>query len=245
MISSGLRRIRRFIVIVVLSRRTSEYFKRKIAVLAKVVLKKQWDYLSLELFQIYSRFKCDLEFTPPESLQVLLIVAEDHRYFLHPGFDVIAICRAIWRRLAWGVVEGASTIEQQLVRVLTRRYERTIPRKVSEILLSTLLTGIVPKRELPALYLYIAYYGWRMNGIKQACQRLNIHLDSMTKKDSASLVARLKYPEPKVAPYWRVAQIGQRCNHIIRLHHKYAEFDSILRHAMEIEYETIRGSISV
>ncbi len=51
-----------------------------------------------------------------QKLVVFLVLGEDHRYFKHIEFDIIGICRAIYRDLLCGKREGASTIEQQLVR---------------------------------------------------------------------------------------------------------------------------------
>lgn len=87
--------------------------------IAKFLLKRRWGRLKKNLHKEYNLIKIDQNFNPPLLLQRILISGEDHRYFYHSGFDVIAICRAIWRRVAWGVHEGASTIEQQIVRVLT------------------------------------------------------------------------------------------------------------------------------
>src|SRR5262245_21594087 len=60
---------------------------------------------------------------PPLIAQRLLVSGEDHRHVLHPGVDPIAICRATWRCIYRGKREGASTIEQQVVRVISGRYE--------------------------------------------------------------------------------------------------------------------------
>jgi len=81
------------------------------AAISEHTLKDQWLLLCEDLKKTYSQHQREPEYCPPLILQKLLISGEDHRYFRHPGFDVIAICRAIWRRLAWGMSEGASTIE--------------------------------------------------------------------------------------------------------------------------------------
>jgi|GEM_PF-746619 len=158
------------------------------------------------------------ELAPPLVAQQVLISGEDHRHALHPGFDVIAICRAIWRRLAQGRREGGSTIEQQLVRTITGRYERTIRRKLKEILLSVLVNVYFGKSIIPSLYISIGYYGWRMNGFRQACQRLQMRPPLLTLAESAALIARLKYPEPQTAQTHRVFQIHQRKKHLMRLY---------------------------
>ncbi len=69
----------------------------------------------------------------------LLVLGEDHRNRYHIGFDIIAITRAIYRRVTTGLKEGASTIEQQLVRVITADYSMTFSRKLKEILLAVVI----------------------------------------------------------------------------------------------------------
>lgn len=192
-----------------------------IAAIAARLLSKQWNDLQKKLFFQYTRLLNEQEYVPSVLLQRLLISGEDHRFFKHPGFDVIAICRAVWRCVFWGVREGASTIEQQLVRVLTGHYELTVGRKCKEILLATLVTRVVPKSDVPALYLQIAYFGWRMNGFRQACIRLNLRPEVISIQDAALMIARLKYPEPRIAPPQRLVQIFRRHDHLIRLHQRH------------------------
>lgn len=160
---------------------------------------------------------------PNELAQKLLISGEDHRFFRHYGVDFIAIARALWRRIVWGQREGASTIEMQTVRILTGRYERTLRRKLKEILLATLISRVIPKDELPAIHLRIAYFGWKMNGFKQACQRLTVSPSAMPLHQAAALVARLKYPEPRVPSPERVQDISNRCSHLQMLYSKHWE----------------------
>jgi transglycosylase len=133
---------------------------------------------------------------PPLLAIQLLVSGEDHRNGRHSGIDVRAIARAIWRTYVQRRREGGSTIEQQLVRVLTGRFERTIRRKVREILLAVVVAHEFEKRLLATLYLDAAYYGWHMNGFAQACHRLAITPAHMDLLAAAGLVARLKYPQP-------------------------------------------------
>jgi membrane peptidoglycan carboxypeptidase len=181
-----------------------------------------WKKLRIKLIDEYRCYHRDNEWHPPVVAQKILISAEDHRFFNHPGFDVFAICRAICRRALFGAVEGASTIDQQVVRVLTGRYERTISRKLQEILLATLLTLIVPKKDLPGIYIRIGYYGWRMNNYKDACLRLQFTSSSMSLIEAANLVARLKYPEPRQYSAVRSSQIRKRVRHLLALHAVHA-----------------------
>ncbi|HUP79560.1 MAG TPA: transglycosylase domain-containing protein, partial [Pirellula sp.] len=129
--------------------------------------------------------------------------------------------RAIWRRVASGRREGASTIEQQIVRVITNRFEPTVTRKIRELLLAVLLSEAIPKAEMPNLYLSIGYFGWRMNGFAQACRRLGIRPETISLHEAAGLVARLKYPEPRVPPLSRLTQINRRREHLKHLYRRH------------------------
>lgn len=188
---------------------------------ARFFFADEWKRLETELGVTHAKLRASHLLVSP-LLCMLLISGEDHRFFSHGGFDVIAIARAIWRTAILGKREGASTIEQQVVRVLSGNYETTISRKAKEILLSTLVRDVVPKKELPALYLDIAYYGWKMNGLREASSRLGINIERPTLWEAASLVARLKYPQPSVTPTRRAIQIERRCRHLVNLYRKHS-----------------------
>ena len=155
------------------------------------------------------------EVRPNGSMCRLLVVGEDHRIALHPGVDPLALCRAAWRTYGCGRREGGSTVAMQLVRVLTGQFERSWRRKADEIVLAMLVTRHVPSDELPALYLSVGYYGWGMNGFAQACRRLCIDPVSCSLQESASVIARLKYPEPKSCTAGRRLQIARRSEYLM------------------------------
>jgi membrane peptidoglycan carboxypeptidase len=192
-----------------------------VRLLARCFFRRVWQTLNVALRESYATYKTR-RYPSPSLLHKLLISGEDHRFFSHGGFDVIAIGRAVWRNLAFNRREGASTIEQQIVRVLTGNYQRTLRRKLKEIFLATLINDIVPKKDLPGIYLDVAYYGWRMNGLRQASSRLRIDMRNLTLSEAASLVARLKYPEPRQAPDGRVVQIQRRSSHLVSLYRKHS-----------------------
>ena len=199
---------------------------------------KEWEKLRPILVREYQNFIYETAFAPPLMTQKLLISAEDHRFFSHPGFDLIAICRCIYRRTMCGKIEGASTIEQQIVRTLTGQYKRTIRRKIKEILLAVLLTSVVPKRDLPGLYLQIGYYGWRMNSFREACLRLGLDARNMSLPDAAGVIARLKYPEPRLSSGKREAQIGNRASHLMKLHSIHASISIYRGLPLQVKYAT-------
>jgi peptidoglycan/xylan/chitin deacetylase (PgdA/CDA1 family) len=155
-------------------------------------------------------------FDVPDVLFNTLIAGEDRRYLSHPGFDLIAIFRAIWRRFL-GSRQGASTIPQQLARVLTGRYDRCLSRKLLEIRIAIALTKKYSKRDIATVYLHSAYYGWNMNNLDQAARRLEVNLANCHLQDAARLVARLKYPQPRCPTSERNKQITQRERHLVKI----------------------------
>lgn len=150
----------------------------------------------------------------------LLIAGEDHRFKFHSGVDIIALLRASWKTLILNQREGGSTIAMQLVRVLTGKYDKTLHRKLEEIFLAYRLTKHISRQEILCLYLSIAYFGWNMHGIQQACKSLKLNLSKLTLEESASLIARLKYPEPKNISEQRNIQIKNRTKYILKRYDK-------------------------
>ena len=215
-------------------------FSRFLSFFAIWLLHSEWGALQRKLAKFISAQEGG-SYDPPIFAQQLLISGEDHRFFRHGGIDLIAVCRAIWRRVTIGRREGASTIEMQIVRVVSGRYESTLRRKLREMALATLLTRFVPKEQLPALYLRIGYYGWRMNGFKEACQRLRSSADSLMPTETARLVARLKYPQPRQNNLFRRDQINIRGEHLLRLYARHQSEKTYLRLNAPIitPYETI------
>lgn len=143
----------------------------------------------------------------------VLLAAEDHRYMYHPGIDVIAIARATVRLVLRQGIEGASTIEQQFVRSVTERYERTARRKWREQLLAVSLLGRRSKRQIASAYLEIAHYGVSAPPAVGNGSPLETRLSPW---DAISLIACLKYPRPAaLSPDWHVRHTG-RMNYIVQ-----------------------------
>lgn len=191
-------------------------FGSVLAVVARLLIESPWRALNQDLVEAFNRYRADGLPRVSPTIIAMLVLAEDKRFFSHHGVDPIATGRAIWHRVIGKGRGGGSTIEQQLVRTLTRRHEPTLSRKLREILLASLVDSVISKAEIPGLYLSVAYFGWRMNGIQQASYRLGIAVDTATPYEAASIVARLKYPEPRVAPQDRARQIAIRTEYILR-----------------------------
>jgi penicillin-binding protein 1A len=107
----------------------------------------------------------------PEHVKNAFIAVEDVRFYNHPGVDFIGIARALWHDIkAGGVVEGGSTITQQLARMLFLKPDKSIKRKIKEAALSIRIEQRYTKDEILGMYLNQAYFGTRAYGIEAASQ---------------------------------------------------------------------------
>jgi membrane peptidoglycan carboxypeptidase len=150
-----------------------------------------------------------------DNIIIALIVAEDKRFFTHNGIDWYSICRAFWSTFVRGKLQGASTIEQQYVRTLTKRYEICARRKIREIILSYMISSTLPKILIAKNYLAIAYYGYQMNGIYEATAKMGIQYENASIHEAAAIIARLKYPEAERSTIMRQKLIEQRKIYIL------------------------------
>ncbi len=168
-------------------------------------LKRKADNLAATAEEFWKTHNCHL-------LIAALILAEDRRFYSHGGADPIAICRASLKTLG-GKLQGGSTIEQQLVRCLTSDHRKSLRRKLKEIALAVRLHQSLRKDLVPVAYIIAAYYGWRMNGVRQAAHRLSIELQDPNAEEAAKLIARIRHPNhtilvPNRSREWRSARPG-------------------------------------
>ena len=182
-----------------------------------VLYGSEWRTLRDSLDQIEADWLHTALPRPTKRMVRYLIVAEDRRFAKHAGFDIRALVRAGWSTWWRKIPQGGSTVAMQLVRTLTGNSEKTLMRKLQEIYLAVLLSRYVPRSRVPMLYLWCAYYGWRMTNFSQACRRLGVRPGAMSLAAEAELVARLKYPEPRNISPSRRKQISERGLHILRL----------------------------
>ncbi len=183
---------------------------------ALLLLRRRSGALLETLRKAYIFYSRDSRTLATLNLTSTLLIAEDRRFYRHGGVDITATLRAVWYFVFRGRLVGGSTLEQQLVRTLSGEKARSVKRKLREILLCTLVSRVVPKSEVPGLYLSVAYFGWRMNGLRDACRRLALTPDHLSIRQAAGIVARLKYPEPELMSEARQRQIRCRTEYILR-----------------------------
>ncbi len=107
----------------------------------------------------------------PISMVQAVIAAEDRRFFDHMGIDIIGILRAYFVNMRAGrVVQGGSTITQQLAKIIYLSPERTFKRKLQEIIIAFELERKFSKEQILALYLNRVYLGKGNYGIDAAAK---------------------------------------------------------------------------
>ncbi len=105
------------------------------------------------------RLPLTLNDVPPDLLNAVIAV-EDHRFYSHFGIDPIGIMRAFVSNLrAGGIVQGGSTLTQQLVKNLYLTHDRTFRRKIEEALMALALEIHFSKEEILSAYLNEIYLG--------------------------------------------------------------------------------------
>lgn len=132
----------------------------------------------------------------PAALVDAVLATEDRRFYSHVGVDAKGIGRAVFANVKAGeVVEGASTITQQLAKIVFLSPERTYRRKIQEVLLAFLLEMKFSKDEILSLYLNRAYLGAGAYGIDTAARRyFGQSARSLTLSQAAMLAGLLKAP---------------------------------------------------
>jgi penicillin-binding protein 1A len=130
------------------------------------------------------------------------VAVEDKRYWQHGGIDPIGITRAFWADVSEGkVVQGGSTITQQLVRNLYISRERTFTRKLREACLAVKLADKWSKQKILTSYLNQIYYGSQAYGVEAASQTyFSKHAKKLTLAQAA-LLAGLPQAPSKYDPF--------------------------------------------
>jgi penicillin-binding protein 1C len=157
----------------------------------------------------------------PPVLVSATLAAEDRRFWRHPGVDPLAVVRAVVRDIRAGrAVEGASTITQQVAKLLIARREGRTPRglgaKLREALLALRLEHRFSKRQILALYLSLASYGNQLAGAERASQAYFGCAASMLTPAQAAFLAALPQQPSRFNPYRDVAAARARQRAVLR-----------------------------
>ena len=132
----------------------------------------------------------------PKNLVNAVIVTEDKRFFFHPGIDIKGIVRAAIVNLKAGrIVQGGSTITQQLAKNLFLTPERSFTRKLHELILSFWLELRFTKQQLLSIYLNRVYLGSGTYGVQAASEKyFNKKVEELNLYECALIASLLKAP---------------------------------------------------
>ncbi len=153
----------------------------------------------------------------PAHLPLAVLAAEDRRFFEHGGIDLRALGRALVANIRAGrVVQGGSTITQQLVKNLFLTPDRTIRRKVQEAVLSLYVEARLSKEEILTLYLNRVYFGAGAHGIDAAARRyFGKPASDVGLREAALLAGLLKAPS-RFAPTANRTGAYERADLVLR-----------------------------
>jgi penicillin-binding protein 1A len=152
----------------------------------------------------------------PDHLIKAVLATEDRRFYEHFGVDIAGTARALVANTrAGGVVQGGSTITQQLAKNLFLNNERTIERKVKEAFLALWLEARLTKNEILKLYLDRAYMGGGAFGVDAAAQYyFNKSARDVNLAEAAMLAGLFKAPT-KFAPHVNLPAARARANVVL------------------------------
>ncbi|MFO0720603.1 MAG: PBP1A family penicillin-binding protein [Nitrospira sp.] len=154
----------------------------------------------------------------------ILLAIEDRRFFSHPGIDPIAVGRAVWTNVTKGtVIQGGSTITQQLAKNLFYSPQRTFGRKLKESIAALVLEAKYPKKAILESYANEIYLGQvgsvSIYGVGEAAHRyFGKRVDTLSLEEAALLVGMIKGPNT-YSPLRNAALAKQRRDVVLgRLH---------------------------
>lgn len=124
----------------------------------------------------------------PESMKKAVLSIEDARFYEHSGVDYIGVARAVVATMTGGVQQGASTITMQVARNFFLTREKSITRKLREMMLARRIEDALSKDQILELYMNQIYLGQRTHGFSSAARTyFNKSLKDLTIAETAML----------------------------------------------------------
>ena len=185
----------------------------------------------IKTFTAYTYDKVELS-EVPEELKKAVIATEDKNFYHHKGYDLFGIVRSsIQNVIARHAVQGASTITQQLARILFLSNERTISRKVKELEVATRIEKTISKDKILEMYMNNVYLGAGAYGVSAASKiYFNKKLNQL-KLSEMALLAGLPQAPSVYNPYNNMELAKKRRNQVLKRM-------KIMRYITEDEYKS-------
>nr|WP_062208332.1 PBP1A family penicillin-binding protein [Aureimonas sp. AU12] len=152
----------------------------------------------------------------PDQFVKAVLATEDRRFFEHWGIDFLGLARALSENArAGGVVQGGSTLTQQLAKNVFLSNERSLERKINEAFLALWLEANLTKREILGMYLDRAYMGGGTNGAAAAAEfYFGKNIRDVNLAESAMLAGLFKAPT-QYAPHKNLPAARARANVVL------------------------------
>lgn len=153
----------------------------------------------------------------PDRLKNAFLAAEDARFYEHKGIDFLGVIRAVIKNVeAGGIVQGASTITQQVTRSLLLTRERSWIRKLKEAILAWQIDGALTKEQILNLYLNQIYLGSGAYGVEAAARTyFSKHVGDLTIAEAA-MIAGLTQAPTRYNPYRHFDRAKKRQRYVLR-----------------------------
>ena len=179
----------------------------------------------IKTFAAYTFANVELKEVPKELVQAL-IATEDKNFYKHPGYDIVGLVRSMVANvLAGRVVQGASTLTQQLSRILFLSNEKTLTRKVKELQVAAQIEKTISKDKILEMYLNNVYLGSGAYGVKGAAKiYFNKNLNELTLSEMA-LIAGLPQAPSVYSPYNNIDLSKKRRNQVLGRMYKMRYID--------------------
>lgn len=175
----------------------------------------------------------------PDTLKKAVVAVEDKRFYKHKGIEFSSIGRAFMRNLRAGeIVEGGSTITQQLAKNLFLTQDRTLKRKIIEAIYSLKLEMRYSKDEILEMYLNVIYFGHGTYGCEMASRfYFDKPVNQLGLSEAAMLAGIIKGPEI-YSPYHNTDLAEQRKVVVLDLMVEQGDIDPAL--AEEAKKEKVK-----
>ncbi len=153
----------------------------------------------------------------PQDLKEAVISTEDKNFYTHDGYDIFGIARSIIVNIInKRATQGASTITQQLARILFLSNEKTFERKIKEIQIAARIEKSISKDKILEMYLNNVYLGSGAYGVGAAASiYFNKSLSELTLAESA-LIAGLPQAPSLYSPYKNIDKAEKRRNKVLK-----------------------------
>src|SRR5437899_2265702 len=153
----------------------------------------------------------------PQTLRDAVIATEDRRFYSHFGVDPIGVARAVWQNYRRGrIVEGGSTITQQLTKVLFLTPDKSLERKMKEVVLALELERRYSKDRILEMYLNQVYFGHGAYGVEAAARTyFGKSVSELNVRESA-LIGGLPRAPSNYSPFERSEAAKRRREVVLR-----------------------------